>query len=159
MAQYRNQFEVITPGLGALPRLPAYLASEALYKAPATALKGGELVQFNADGTVRRADNVAHLAYHVISDYGDTGVQASRKVDLIAAGSYICNTLIFNPTGLVQGAPLMMLASIDIGDSRGAIHSGVGLHDGVSTKPVVGYVHKLPANNGGTLLQIHRVGL
>jgi hypothetical protein len=159
MSAFRNKFAVIAPGLSGLTRRAApAVDADALIKAPATALMDGEFVQYDGSGNFKRADTLTGVAYHVISDYGDSGLQASRKIDAIVVGSYVCNTLIFDPTGLALNAPLMLSLAVDISDGYGAIRAGVILHDAVVTKIIVGFVTKLPANNGG-LLEFHRVGL
>ena len=158
MAQYRNKFKVVAPGLTGLTRRAAPATdADALIKTAATALMDGELVQYDGSGNFKRADTVTTLSYHVITDMSDTGAQASRKIDAIVVGSYICSTQVFDATSLVLGSPLMLGTNIDVGDGL-AIRSGVLLHDAVAGKVVIGYVTKLPANNGG-LLEFHRVGL
>lgn len=148
MASFDRQFEVVRPSLDKLTRANLEVADTALLDPQSTsplALIDGEFVQENGNYKLVRATSTTRPAYAVIDDRGDTGVQASRKLSILRVGGYEANTIVFDPTLITLGAPVM-IGSVTLG---GGARAGLIAHTGVNF--VIGYITRLAASNGGRL--------
>lgn len=138
------------------------------------ALVDGEWMYVNAAGTLQRASDVTVLggqalnlpgakpirSFPLFAERGRSDVQAMSvaKMPIIFLGQYEFDTRVFDASAVVgSGAAItyvgqpLKVATIAIG---GRNYSGlVGSSDigGADTTPIVGYVTRLPANNGGQL--------
>jgi hypothetical protein len=79
---------------------------------------------------------------------GRMDVQAIGKVTVLMGGAYEADTRVFGAGMAAVGQRLMISASVTVDTLT---KSGLVLHDGTATKEIVGYVTRLPANNGGRL--------
>jgi hypothetical protein len=143
-----RKFEVIAPSLDRLVRKPLEVANTSLLNPNSTsplALVDGELVQIST-GKWDRASSATAPAFFSIEDRGDYGVQASRKLSVIAGGgSFWCNTVIFN-SGLTTAGVAVMYGAVTI---EGLSRAGLIAH--TSTNLVLGYVMKPAAINNSKL--------
>jgi hypothetical protein len=131
----------------------------------ATALIDGEWVTLNSSYQIQRpmsisaAGNAATArSFPLWAEKGRYDVQANsgRKMPVIWLGESEWDTRIFDATAVVgSGAAIttvlqpLKVASVTIG---GVIYSGlVGSGGSADSNPIVGYVTRLPANNGGQL--------
>ena len=87
--------------------------------------------------------------------YGENGdlVRQARsqigKVTVLMGGTYEADTRVFTAAGITAvGQRLMISAAVTVDTLT---KSGLIVHDGTATKEIVGYVTRLPANNGGKL--------
>lgn len=144
-----RKFEVLRPTLDRLCRAPLEVANKALLNPSSTsplALVDGELVSLDSTGKWIRTTSATIPAFFNIEDRGDTGVQASGKLAaIVGGGSFWANTVIYDDTTLVVGSPLMW-GTVTV---ESLARSGVLLRTGSNL--ILGYVLKLPANNGGKL--------
>lgn len=152
MKNVNTQFEVIRPTLDELVRSALPLVNPQLVnphsKSPLP-LFPGEFVADAPGGKYDRATDAAKPAYAVIEDFGDYGVQASRKLSALRIGSYEANTGLFDPGLTTLGAPVM-IGDVNVGDAGNPEnHTGLVAHTGSNI--IVGYVTKLAAENGGRL--------
>jgi hypothetical protein len=99
-------------------------------------------------------------SFPLFAERGRYDVQAlsSSKVPILWRGDYEFDTRIFDATAVVHGgaaitAPMQPLkaATITFGGRNFSGLVGHGLLSGGDTDPIVGYVTRLPANNGGQL--------
>lgn len=158
MSYYNKSFEVIAPSLDNLQRR-ALPVSNVGFVTPGTAspnhpLIAGEFVADVAGGKYARATDATKLFYPVIEDYGDFGVQASKKISAIRFGSFEADTTVFDPAVVTLGAALT-IGTVSIGGvNRAALVAYPGSPAG---ELVAGYVTKIAADNGGRLRFI-RIG-
>jgi len=130
----------------------------------ASVLIDGEWVTLNSSYQILRAASIGAAgnaasvrSFPIWSERGRTDIQAmsGRKMTTIFLGQYEMDTRVFDAAAVVNGGlaittvlqPLKV-ASITIG-SR--IYTGLVGTQYSSSDPIVGYVTKLPANNGGKL--------
>ena len=86
------------------------------------------------------------LSWAVFGERGRTDVQALRKVPLLYMGAYEADTLIMDATAMAHGDPLM----VDDVTIDSLTKSGLKTHGG-GTELVIGYVLRLPSQNGQKL--------
>ncbi len=132
----------------------------------AVALVDGEWMTFDSNGKVVRAstigtgDNLATVqSWPMWANRGSTDIQAmgQRKVPLLWLHSWEFDTRVFDASkALGSGAAItavgqpVKVATITV---SGRNFTGLVGHGGAGSdaSPIVGYVSKLPANNGGKL--------
>jgi len=109
-------------------------------------LLDGEFMELDATtpSKVIRAGG-AKLSWAVFAERGRSDTQAIGKVPLLYMGAYEADTLIMSAAGLNHGDPLMV-GDVTISTLT---KSGLLLHTGLDL--VVGYVLRLPAQNGNKL--------
>lgn len=105
----------------------------------------GEWVEYDASYKAIRAAGTK-LPFQVFTEAGRTDTQAIRKANVLYMGNYEADTLVFDATALADGDPLMV-ADVTF-DSL--TRKGLKKHGGGS-ELIVGYVLRLPANNGQKL--------
>jgi hypothetical protein len=137
-------FELVTE-LQGLIRRDFTLADKALANPNNTnPLIDGEFLSLDAAyHLVRAADGV--LAFAHFMERGRFDVQALGKTMVLFGGTYEADTRVFTATGLTLGGKLQVSASVTV---DGKTKSGVANY---AAGEVVGYVTRLPANNGGKL--------
>jgi hypothetical protein len=137
-------FEIVT-GLQTLIRRDFPLADRTLANpTAATVLYEGEFVKFNTSYQVlRAADNEFGLAVFV--EKGRMDVQALGKVTVLMGNTYEADTRIFTSAALALGGALSIADNVSY---DGKTLSGLAVY---ASGPVIGYVTRLPANNGGKL--------
>lgn len=86
------------------------------------------------------------LSWAVFAERGRSDVQAIGKVPLLYMGPFEADTLIMDDTALGHGDPLMVT---DVTISA-LTKSGLKKHGG-GTELIVGYVLRLPSQNGNKL--------
>ena len=104
----------------------------------------GEFVALNTAYQIARAGNQV-LAFAVFAERGRFDTQSIGKTTVLFGGTYEVDTRVFDSTGLALGAGLQTNNNVTV---DGKVKSGVSNHAG---GPVIGYVTRLPANNGGRL--------
>jgi hypothetical protein len=131
----------------------------------ALVLIDGEWMTLNTDYQLVRAADVASAGneatsralFPLWSERGRYDVQALRKASVVFLGDYEADTRVFDATAAVgSGAAIttvgqvLKIASVTIG---ARVYCGLVGHGGIGTDtaPTVGYVTRLPANNGGRL--------
>lgn len=140
-------FELVTE-LQFLLRRDFYLADKTLGKPTnANPLMDGEFLKLDTAYKLVRAGD-GELGFAMFMEKGRFDVQALGKTTVLFAGTYEADTRVFTAAGLALGGRLMIdpACSVD-----GLTKSGLIAHDGTATKEVVGFVTRLPANNGGKL--------
>jgi len=151
MASYDRKFDVVRPSLDRLVRTPLEVADAALINPQnANAIIDGEFVTHDANYKFIRATDPALPCFATLEWRGDYGVQASKKLSTLYIGGYEADTLVFDPTTLTLGSPLM-LGTVNTAATGSVNRSGIVDHDAVATKLVLGYVTRLPATNGNRL--------
>lgn len=143
-----RKFEVLRPTLDRLVRASIEVGQLGLVNPTGVTpvpLVDGELLQM-VGGKWVRGTNDALPAFFNLEDRGDIGVQATRKMAaIVGGGAFWINTPLFNPALTTEGAAVK-LGSVTIESiPRAALvaHGGTGL--------IVGYVMKVPGQNGGRL--------
>jgi len=144
-------FELVTD-LQGLIRRDFYLADKTLANPNATnPLIDGEFVSLDtAYKLVRGADGA--LGYAVFMERGRFDVQALGKTTVLMIGGYEADTRVFTSAGLTLGGKLQLSASVTV-DAK--TKSGLANY---SSGEVLGYVTRLPANNGGKLRFLRTLG-
>jgi hypothetical protein len=140
-----NYVELVTD-VQSLIRRDLSVADRTLVK-PSTAnviLDGEFLFVDTASKAVRAAG--AGIGWMVFTEKGRFDVQATGKVTVLYGGTYEADTQVFTASGLTLGGKVEIGAAVDIGD--GQSRSGLVNY---SSGEVVGYVTRLPANNGNKL--------
>ena len=117
----------------------------------ANPLLDGEFVQLNSAYQLIRA-NTGALGFAVFAERGRFDVQALGKTTVLFAKPYEADTRIFTSAGLVLGNPLKISAAVTY-DAQ--TRSGLIAWD---TGVIIGYVTRLPANNGGKLRFLKTIG-
>lgn len=131
----------------------------------AVALVDGEWMTLNTSGQMIRASNIAVggnaatvRSFPLFAERGRYDVQAvaGTKAPLLFLGQYECDTRIFDATAVVGGGAAITTAfqplKVATVTFSGRNFTGLVGHGGAAdTNPVVGYVVRLPANNGGKL--------
>lgn len=129
-----------------------------------TAMTLGEWLTFNSTTQLVRPvviatqDNPAAVpSFPLFAQKGrsDTQSLADRNMPIIVGGFWIANTTIFDASRTVaSGGPIatilqpLKVATVTIGSRNYSGLVGSTLNENV---PIVGYVHRLPASNGGRL--------
>lgn len=113
----------------------------------ANPLLAGEFMELDATTPTKvvRAGGLK-LSWAVFAERGRSDVQALRKVPLLYMGAYEADTLIMDATALAHGDPLM----VDDVTISALTKSGLKKHGG-GADLVVGYVMRLPSQNGNKL--------
>jgi hypothetical protein len=113
----------------------------------ANPLLDGEFMEHDAANSkkVIRAAGLK-LSFAVFAERGRSDTQAIGKVPLLYMGAYEADTLIMDATAMAHGDPLMV-NDVTIATLT---KSGLKKHGG-GAELVVGYVLRLPANNGQKL--------
>lgn len=137
-------FELVTE-LQFLLRRDFYLADKTLGKPTnANPLMDGEFLKLDtAYKLVRAADG--DLGWAMFMEKGRFDVQALGKTTILFAGTYEADTRVFDATALTLGGKLQINAAVTVDTLT---KTGVSNY---SAGEVVGYVTRLPANNGGKL--------
>ena len=113
----------------------------------------GEFVSLNLDyQLVRSVDSV--LGFAVFAEKGRFDVQAIGKLTVLYYKPYEADTRVFTAAGLTLGGPLAISDSVVMAD--GITRSGLIAAGGGTV--VLGYVTRLPANNGGRLRFLKTLG-
>jgi hypothetical protein len=110
----------------------------------ANPLIDGEFVNLNASYQVIRGVD-GSLGWAVFSEQGRYDVQAIGKPTLLFIGGYEADTRVFTSAGLTLLGKLQISASVTV---DGKTKSGLANY---SSGNVIGFVTRLPANNGGKL--------
>jgi hypothetical protein len=137
-------FELVTE-VQSLLRRDFYLADKTLADPTNTnPLIDGEFLSLDtAYKLVRGADGA--LAMALFMERGRFDVQALGKTTVLMGGTYEADTRVFTTTGLTLGGKLQVSASVNV---DGKTKTGLANY---SAGEVVGFVTRLPANNGGKL--------
>lgn len=129
----------------------------------AVALVDGEWMTLNSSYQLVRAATVANddelatlMSFPLFAENGRYDVQALGKTDVLWLGEYEADTTIFDASvALGSGAAIttvlqpLKVATVTIGSRN---YVGLVGHGGAAdSSPIVGYVTRLPANNGGKL--------
>ena len=140
-----NIYLELVTDVQSLHRRDFYMADRTLLNPNnANPLIDGEFVNLDtAYNLVRGADS--SLGFAVFTERGRFDVQAIGKASILMGGTYEADTRVFAATGLTLGGRLQVSASVTV-DSL--TKSGLA---NFSTGEIVGYVTRLPANNGGKL--------
>jgi hypothetical protein len=110
----------------------------------ANPLMDGEFMNLNASYQLIRGAN-GSLGFGLFVEKGRFDVQAIGKVTVLMGGTYEADTRVFTASGLTLGGKLQISASVTVDTLT---KSGLANY---SSGEVVGYVTRLPANNGGKL--------
>jgi hypothetical protein len=138
----------------------------------AVALVDGEWMTLNSSAQAIRASTIGSvgnaatiLSFPLFAERGRTDImaQADRKVPLIIFGDYEADTRIFDAAAVVgSGAAIttmfqgLKVATITLGSRN---YTGLVGHGGAAdANPIVAYVSKLPAVNGGKLRFMRLLG-
>lgn len=150
MATFDRKFEIIQPTLDRLMRKPLEVADLGLLNPTGTSpvpLIDGEIVQVNSSYKWARGTDAAKPGFFCIEDRGDYGVQASRKLSAVLGPTFEADTVVFDTAIATLGQALVAGAvnnSLSGSVARwGLVPAGAGI--------VIGYVMRLPANNGNRL--------
>ncbi len=139
----------------------------------AVALVDGEWLTLNSNYQVIRATDITSVgayqpagaafpprSFPLFAERGRYDVQAlsSTKMPILWRGEYEFDTRIFDASAVVHsGAAItavmqpLKVATVSFGGRNFTGLVGHGALSGADTDPVVGYVTRLPANNGGQL--------
>lgn len=140
-------FELVTEAQ-ALQRRVWPLNDPTLAKAStANALLEGEFLFLNDSYKLVRA-TANDKGFALFMEKGRYDVQAvsGSRTTVLAGGTYEADTLIFTAAALTMGGDLAIDAAVNIGD--GVVRSGL---KNWTTGVVIGFVTRLPANNGNKL--------
>ena len=131
----------------------------------ALALVDGEWMTLNSSGQSLRAATIGNLgetatlrSFPLFAERGRSDVQAMSglKMPLLYRGEYEFDTRVFDAAVALDGGAaitfIMQPLKAAIIALGGRNYCGLVGHGGAAdTRPVLGYVTKLPANNGGQL--------
>jgi len=112
----------------------------------------GEFLSLNMDYQLVRSVNGV-LGFATFAERGRFDVQAIGKLTVLYYKPYEADTRVFTAAGLALGGPLTISGAVVTSDGvtrSGLIASGGGI--------VLGYVTRLPANNGGRLRFLKTLG-
>ena len=116
----------------------------------------GEFMSLNIDYQITRS-LAGVLGFAVWAEKGRFDVQAIGKLTLLMYKPYEADTRVFLSGGtLALGGPLSISNVVDIHDGAGAIRSG--LAGTTASQLVIGYVTRMPTNNGGRLRFLKTLG-
>jgi len=110
----------------------------------ANPLIDGEFVELNSAYQLVRAGN-GKSAFAVFAERGRFDVQSLGKVPVLFANTYEADTRVFTSAGLILGGNLQTSNAVTV-DSQ--TKSGLAVW---ASGSIMGFVTKLPANNGGRL--------
>ena len=113
----------------------------------ANALLEGEFLFVNdAYKLIRASANSKGFALFMEKGRYDVQAVSGSRTTVLAGGAYEADTMIFTAAALTLGGDLGIDAAVDIGDS--VTRSGL---KNWASGPVIGFVTRLPANNGQKL--------
>ena len=137
-------FELVTEVQGLLRRDFPVADRTLVNPNNANPLMDGEYMNIDsAYKLIRGADGTFGMGLFV--ERGRMDVQAIGKVTVLMGGAYEANTRVFTASGLTLGGKLQISASVSVDTLT---KSGLANY---SSGEVLGYVTRLPANNGGLL--------
>lgn len=110
----------------------------------ANPLMDGEFMNLNASYQLIRGANQS-LGFALFAEKGRFDVQAIGKVTVLMGGTYEADTRVFTSAGLVLGGKLEISNAVTVDTLT---KSGLKVY---AAGESVGYVTRLPANNGGRL--------
>lgn len=141
-------FELVTEVQGLLRRDFPVADRNLVNPNNANPLMDGEFMNLDtAYKLVRGAEG--SFGFGLFVERGRMDVQAIGKVTVLMGGTYEADTRVFTAAGITAvGQRLMISAAVTVDTLT---KSGLVVHDGTATKEIVGYVTRLPANNGGKL--------
>lgn len=141
-------FELVTEVQGLLRRDFPVADRNLVNPNNANPLMDGEFLNLDsAYKLIRGADGTFGMGLFV--ERGRMDVQAIGKVTVLMGGAYEANTRVFTNAGITTvGQRLMISASVSVDTLT---KSGLLIHSGTATDEIIGYVTRLPANNGGKL--------
>lgn len=123
----------------------------------AVALVDGEWLSLNSSYQALRASDVATpaaaaaaISWPVWAERGRSDVQALRQAPVLYLGQYEADTRVFNAASMVLGGRVSV-ATVTLG---GRNYSGLVANGSVGTPGAgitVGFITRLPTNNGGKL--------
>lgn len=111
----------------------------------------GEFVFVNSSYQLARAAS-GTLGFAVLAERGRFDVQAIGKLTVLMLMPYEADTAIFTSAGLALGGALKISDAVSFG---GQTKSGLAAYD---SGVIMGYVTRLPANNGGRLRFVKTCG-
>ena len=137
-------FELVTEVQGLLRRDFTVADRTLVNPNNANPLMDGEFLNLDTSyKLIRGTDGSFGMALFV--ERGRMDVQAIGKGTVLMGGAYEADTRVFTTTGLTLGGKLQISASVTVDTLT---KSGLANY---SSGEVVGYVTRLPANNGGKL--------
>ena len=140
-----NYVDLVTD-VQSLIRRDLPVADKTLVK-PSTAnvILDGEFLFVNTNSQAVRASTDG-IGWMCFTEKGRMDVQGIGKVTVLYGGTFEADTQVFTAAALTLGGKVSIGAAVDIGDGQ----SRSGLVNAASGE-VLGYVTRLPANNGGKL--------
>ena len=116
----------------------------------------GEFMSLTLDYQIARS-LAGTLGFAVFAERGRFDVQAIGKLTVLMYKPYEADTRVFTSGGsLALGQPVAISATVDMHDGAGAIRSGLAGWGGGQL--VIGYVTRMPTNNGGRLRFLKTLG-
>ena len=109
----------------------------------ANPLMDGEFMNIDANYKIIRGINQS-VGYALFAERGRYDVQTIGKSPILFMGGYEANTRVFTPGGITHGCALEISAAVSLDGTK----SGLKVW---AAGPIIGYVTRLPANNGGRL--------
>lgn len=150
MASYDRKFAILWPTLDRLNPQPLEVTDKRLLdptNGAVVPLIDGEFVQEDATYKYIRAATFTRPCYAMIEWRGDPGIQASRKVAALKGGTYEADTIVFDTAIVTLGAALDA-GAVNNANSGSVARAGLIAH---GAGPIVGYVTRTAAANGGLL--------
>lgn len=137
-------FELVTEVQGLLRRDFTVADRTLVNPNNANPLMDGEFLNLDSSyKLIRGVDGSFGMA--LFAERGRMDVQAIGKVTVLMGGAYEADTRVFTTTSLALGGKLQISASVTVDTLT---KSGLANY---SSGEVIGYVTRLPANNGGKL--------
>jgi hypothetical protein len=144
-------FDLVTD-LQQLTRRDFTVADRALVNPTnANPILDGEFVFVDSAYKLIRASTGSY-AWCVFMEKGRFDVQALGKLTVLQLGHYEADTRVFTSAGLTLGGALKISSSVSLDDQT---KSGLANYD---SGVIIGYVTRLPANNGGRLRFVKTIG-
>lgn len=144
-------FELVTD-LQGLIRRDFYMADKTLVNPNATnPIMDGEYLSFDTAYKLIRGAT-GGLGFAVFAERGRFDVQVLGKTTVLFAGHYEADTRVFTSAGLTLGGKLQLSDAVTV-DTK--TKSGLLIY---TSGALLGYVTRLPANNGGKLRYLSILG-
>ena len=140
----KPNFEMVTEVQGLLRRDFSMADKTLLNPNNANPLIDGEFVELDSSYSLIRAGN-QKFAFAVFAERGRFDVQAIGKTVVLFGGTYEADTDVFTAASLTLGGKLQTNNNVTVNSNT---KSGLSNHTGGE---IVGFVTRLPANNGGRL--------
>lgn len=140
-------FELVTEVQGLLRRDFPVADRNLVNPNNANPLMDGEFMNLDSAYRLVRGAN-GSFGMPLFVERGRMDVQAIGKVTVLMGGAYEADTRVFTAAGLALGGRLMISAAVTVDTLT---KSGLVVHSASATDEIVGYVTRLPANNGGKL--------